>query len=101
MTRKKTIKYDENNRKIEFIYNQQQESYKKNNRKEREKMLIFLRKAIENELTHKQKYCVTEYFINNKKMSDIANELGIDKSAVTRHIQRAVKKIKNKTIYIF
>lgn len=53
---------------------------------------------IENELTPKQREVMTEYFFNNKKMAEIAEEQGISVSSVSakiiagkRHIYKFMK----------
>ena len=64
-----------------------------------EKMKIFLNKAITTELTPRQKLCVTSYFLENKKMKDIALDLHISKSAVSRHIKRGITVLQKRSIY--
>ncbi len=70
-----------------------------NNKNEIEKMKRHIAKAIKIELTNKQRYCLTEHYINNRKMVDIAKEMGITPCVVSRHISRAVKKLKRTLPY--
>ena len=58
------------------------------------KMKRILQQAIQNELTDKQKKCLTLYYYNQMKMKDIAKELGLNISTVSRHISTATKKLK-------
>ena len=58
------------------------------------KMKRILGQAIQNELTDKQKKCLTLYYYNQMKMKDIAKELGLNISTVSRHISTATKKLK-------
>ncbi len=64
------------------------------------KMKSFLNIAIKNELTERQKLCIVKYFLENKKMKDIAIELDISKSAVSRHIKRGITVLKKRSIYL-
>ena len=59
------------------------------------RMKRILSKAIKNELTPLQKYCFTEHFLNGKKQKEIAEQLGLNCSTVSRHIAAAKKKLKN------
>lgn len=55
--------------------------------------------AISIELTERQRYCITEFYYNNKKMKDIACELNVAPSTVSRHIERGMKKLKHAACY--
>ncbi len=55
--------------------------------------------AISIELTEKQRYCITEFYYNNRKMKDIAVELNVAPSTVSRHIERGMKKLKRAACY--
>ncbi len=59
------------------------------------KMKKVLSAAIKCELTPRQRECIVMYFYDNKKMHDIAFELSLSKSTVSRHIKAGVKKLKN------
>lgn len=69
------------------------------NREEIKRMKIYISKAIKHELTQKQRYCLCEYYLHQRTMTDIANELSISQPAVTKHIKRAVEKLKRQTVY--
>jgi len=51
--------------------------------------------AIRCELTPRQRECVVMYYYDNKKMPDIAFELSLSVSTVSRHIKAGVRKLKN------
>ena len=80
-----------------YQYNQNHST----NQKEIQRMKEYVSKAINNELTKKQRYCLCEHYLKKRKVIDIAKELSVSQPAVTRCIQRAVEKIKDKTIYYF
>ena len=65
------------------------------NRAELERMKRILNRAIERELTPRQRDCLTLYYLSGMKMKDIAAHLGLSRSTVTRHIQAAEKNLKN------
>lgn len=59
----------------------------------RKEMKALLRRAIMRELTEKQRYCLIENTYKGRSMREIAEELGVNPSTVTRHIQNAKKRI--------
>ncbi len=69
------------------------------NDKDISKMKKILYKAIKNELTEKQRYCVCEYYLQGRSMKSIALELKVNPSTVTRHIQSAKRRLKNVARY--
>jgi len=69
------------------------------NDSERSRMKRILQKAILDELTDKQRYCICEYYISGRCMKDIADELNVNPSTVTRHIQSAIRRLKRVTKY--
>lgn len=69
------------------------------NRDDRSKMQKILSKAIVAELTDSQRYCLTEYYLHQRKMKDIAQELGLNPSTVTRHISKAKEKLRKIAAY--
>ena len=69
------------------------------NQKQIECMKSALLKAIKTELTEKQQYILTEYYFENRSMTDIAKELGITKSTVSRHISRSKERLKTSLRY--
>lgn len=54
-----------------------------------------LKKALQKELTLRQLEILNLYFYENLKQKEIALLLGIDKSAVSRHLKKAKLKLKN------
>ncbi len=69
------------------------------NHRQIELMSKALKKAIRSELTERQQYILTEYYFNERSMTDIANELGITKSTVSRHISRSKERLKQSLKY--
>lgn len=87
---------DKNTNKILFCNHL---SYGATNNENRKKMNHILSKAIFSELTEMQRVCIVEYYLNNKKQKQIAVELGINNSTVSRHIAAATKKLRNIASY--
>jgi RNA polymerase sigma factor (sigma-70 family) len=69
--------------------------FSENNTAEVNQMKELLKTAIREELTERQRYCLSEYFFEGKKMKAIAQDLNINPSTVTRHIKKAVTKLKH------
>lgn len=69
------------------------------NKAELKKMKSILKKAMLNELTDIQRFCLVEYYLRRRKMKDIASELALHPSTVTRHISRAEKKLRHIASY--
>lgn len=65
------------------------------NSETRKNMKRILSKAILTELTDKQRVCIVEHYLNDRKEKDIALELGVNISTVSRHIAAGRKKLKN------
>ena len=61
---------------------------------DREKQRL-VREIIETQLTEMQKLCITAYYYNDKKQSEIAEELGIPENTVKTNLSRAKAKIKD------
>lgn len=57
--------------------------------------------AIENELTEHQRRVVYAYYFDGKTVTTIAEQFGVNKSTVTRHLQRARLKLKRCLRYAF
>ena len=51
------------------------------------------RKAIETELTPRQRQLIYMYYLEQKRMQDIADELGLHISSVSRTIKRGKKRL--------
>ena len=69
------------------------------NKEDRAQMKEFLKKAMIQELTEKQKICITEHYINGRREKDIAEQLGLHKSTVSLHISAGMKKLQNTANY--
>lgn len=69
------------------------------NSESRRKMREIISKAIVTELTDMQRICITEYYLNDKKQKEIASELGLNASTVSRHISTARRKLQNIASY--
>ncbi len=85
-----------NTNKIMYNSNQQNNS---SNTESRSQMKKILSKAIFDELTDRQRTCVTDYYVGGKKVKEIANELGLNPSTVSRHISVARKKLRHIASY--
>ncbi len=66
---------------------------------DRNQMKQIMSKAIYNELTAMQRLCIVEHFFNNKKQKEIARELGVNASTVSRHINKGKRKLKHIASY--
>lgn len=60
---------------------------------EYQEMLEVLTYAMENELTQRQIECVKMYYFEKMEMKEIARQLDIDISSVSRHLKRARKRL--------
>ena len=69
------------------------------NRPERERMKRILTRAICCELTERQRSCLVKYYLEGMKMKDIAKEMGLSKSTVSRHISAATLKLRKVASY--
>ena len=71
--------------------------YNKNNactnQKKYKKILKVLPKAIEGELTDRQKECLVLKYYDNLSLNQIALALDIDRSTVSRHIKKARSRL--------
>ena len=54
-----------------------------------------VRRAIDNDLTKRQKQMVYMYYLEQMRMQDIADELGLHISSVSRTIKRGRNRLKN------
>lgn len=69
------------------------------NQNSRERMKKILSRAVLNELTERQRICIVDYYINGKKEKEIAKELGLNSSTVSRHIIKARDKLRHIASY--
>lgn len=53
-----------------------------------------LQDVMAHELTEKQRRVLEDYYLNGKGVSQIARESGLNKSTVSRHLARAVEKLR-------
>lgn len=64
-----------------------------------ERMKQILLQALSEDLTSRQRECITLYFYDNMKMKEIAAVLSLSPSTVTRHIKAAKRKLQNVAKY--
>lgn len=69
------------------------------NSAERRRKLNLVYAAMKNELTPLEFKTLTQYYVDGRKMKDIAEERGVNPSTVTRQIRRAKQKIQHITNY--
>ena len=69
--------------------------FNSDNSEDRKRMKKIISKAHNEELTEKQKACVVAYYLEGRKMIDIAQDLGVAPSTVTRHIQSGKNRLMN------
>lgn len=84
---------------INKIFYDQQTKNGSTNDESIKRMKKILFSAINSELTDKQRLCLIEYYINGKKGKDIAEELALNPSTVSRHIAIARKKLQHIASY--
>jgi RNA polymerase sigma factor (sigma-70 family) len=65
------------------------------------KMIASLKNIVNGELTEKQRRCIWLYYGERMKMIDIADELGIGVSSVSRHIKKAKLRVEKTMRYYF
>lgn len=63
------------------------------NRKEREEYRRFLYRAIKTQLTHRQTQVMLLYYFEGKNITEIAQELGLNKSTVSRTLRRSLNRL--------
>lgn len=59
-----------------------------------ESMMKRLRKVAENELTDHQREIFERYYFQNEDIPAIAQELGLNKSSVSRCLHRAINRVR-------
>ena len=57
--------------------------------------IIFLVNAMDKCLTDQQKTCITGVFFDGKQQKEVAIELGLSRSTVSRHIKAGLQKLRN------
>lgn len=83
----------DNDDKVSFLHHYANSN--SNNTAEIKRMWTILVKAIDGELTDIQRHCLYEKYIGNKRQNQIAAELGVNCSTISRHISAAEKKLRN------
>ena len=63
------------------------------NRREREEYRRFLYRAIKTQLTHRQTQVMLLYYFEGKNITEIAQELGLNKSTVSRPLRRSLNRL--------
>lgn len=63
------------------------------NRREREEYRRFLYRAIKTQLTHRQTQVMLLYYFEGKNITEIAQELGLNKSTVSRTLLRSLNRL--------
>lgn len=69
------------------------------NSSQRELMKRVLKRAITGELTEMQRRCLTEFYLGGKTQTQIAREMGLNRSTVCRHIAAAHRKLRKVASY--
>ena len=82
-------------------YNQYKEKDQETNIVEYRKIIKIMTKLIQNELSKRQKECITMKFFEKMSVCQIAKNLKIDKSTASRHISRAKEKLKKLLEYYY
>lgn len=68
---------------------------------EHQRMLRVLHQALGQELTPRQADCVRQYYFEEQRMVDIADNLGIHVSSVSRHLKKARSRLAQVMGYAF
>lgn len=63
------------------------------NRREREEYRRFLYRAIKTQLTYRQTQVMLLYYFEGKNITEIAQELGLNKSTVSRTLRRSLNRL--------
>jgi RNA polymerase sigma factor (sigma-70 family) len=61
---------------------------------ERRKVLRALRKAVQGELTARQRDCLRLFYLEGENVTQIAGELGISAPVVSRHLKKARARLR-------
>ena len=71
------------------------ESKGNSNTKEIRRMIKFIKNAMNKVLTPSQNACITMSYLQNMTGKEIAIELGLSESTVSRHIKAGLKRLKD------
>ena len=80
----------ENEGFFDYYASQQSQS---SNAQTLERMKRMLMDVVMTELTPQQQFCVIEHVMLGKKQKEIASELGISRSTVSRHVSAGKRKL--------
>ena len=95
MRRERVFLTDDNETLISYyLYN-----HGTDNRSDRERMRKILLRAIRHELTDLQRDCMVKYYLEGMQMKEIAVELKLSRSTVSRHISAATRKLRKVASY--
>ncbi len=72
-----------------FISSDQEEEEREN----RKRLIRTLQKAMEGELTQRQKDCLRFYYFEGFSQEEIAQEMGITAATVSRHLKKARNRL--------
>ena len=81
------------------LYRPAQEGAHSTNRRELEEAARLLRIAIQNELTDRQRACLTLYYMEGNTMQEIAARLGTTRGNVSKRIKKAVERLRRALRY--
>ncbi len=92
-------KYTNKRVPLEFLYAEQRVKIGEYASTSNKQIIKYLREIINEDLTKTQKQYIIMYYLNNMKIPEIARELGVNKSTVSRTIQRAKNRIYERLKY--
>lgn len=81
------------------LYRPAQEPARDTNRRELDEAARLLRIAIQNELTDRQRACLTLYYMEGNTMQEIAEQLGTTRGNVSKRIKKAVERLRRALRY--
>ena len=70
------------------------ESQGNSNTKEIRRMIKFIKNAMDKVLTPSQNTCITMVYLQNMSQKEVAIELGLSKSTISRHIKAGLKRLR-------
>lgn len=66
----------------------------------RKRMSRLIKIAFKNELTQRQRDCITLYYTKNKKVTEIAEIMSIKPTTVYKHLHSAIRALKKVVPYL-
>lgn len=85
---------------MEDLYLHSLQAQRDDNRKDLVKMKKMLCKAMQSQLTGRQQSCLSMYYFDGLKIREIAQELGLSISTVSRHISAARVKLRKLSAFV-